>query len=67
MADDDDRSNIEARLRSALDRLDQFSKRTSESIASRMNRKEKGSSEKTVQERTSEMMDRVRDLSLIHI
>ena len=61
MAGDEDRSSIEARLRSALDRLDQFSKRTSDSIANRMNRKEKGPSEKTVQERTSEMMDRARD------
>ena len=61
MAEDEDRSSIEARLRSALDSLDQFSKRTSDSIASRMNRKEKAPSEKTVQERTAEMMDRARD------
>jgi len=61
VAEDGDRTSIEARLRSALDRLDQFSKRTSDSIASRMNRKEKAPSEKTVQERTSEMMDRARD------
>ena len=61
MAEDEDRSSIEARLRSALDSLDQFSKRTSDSIASRMNRKEKAPSEKTVQERTAEIMDRARD------
>ena len=61
MAEDEDRSSIEARLRSALDSLDQFSKRTSDSIASRMNRKEKAPSDKTVQERTAEMMDRARD------
>ena len=61
MTEDKDRSSIEDRLRSALDRLDQFSKRTSDSIASKMSTKQKDPSEKTVQERTAEMMDRARD------
>ena len=61
MADDDDRHSIEYRLRSALDRLDQFSKRASDSIVSKMNRKEKVPSEKSAQERTAEMMDRARE------
>ena len=61
MADDDDRQSIEYRLRSALDRLDQFSKKASDSIASKMNRKEKVPSEKSAQERTAEMMDRARE------